>query len=79
MIRKEGIYTIVVNTNPALAGSLVTEIIAKITNGTHHEVAKHADKKKLIEKTFEAIAQDQRRISHQFSIGTPKSSVGAFK
>jgi len=76
MIRKEGIYTIVVNTNPALAGSLVTEIIAKITNGTHHEVAKHADKKKLVERTFEAIAQDQRRISHQFSTIASKSRIG---
>jgi magnesium chelatase subunit D len=84
MIKKEGIYTVVINTNPTLAGPstsgfLITKIIATITNGTHHEVAKHADKKKLIEKTFEAIAQDQRRISHQFSVGTPKSSVDAFK
>jgi len=72
LIKKEGIYTVVINTNPVLAGPstsgfLVTEIIAKITNGTHHEVAKHADKKKIIERTFEAIAQDQRKISHQFS------------
>jgi len=84
IIKKEGIYTVVVNTNPTLAGPstsgfLITKIIATITNGTHHEVAKHADKKKLIEKTFEAIAQDQRKISHQFSIGTPKSSVGTFR
>lgn len=77
MIKKEGIYTVVINTNPALAGPaasgfLVTEIIAKITNGTHHEVAKHADKKKLIERTFQAITEDQRRISHQFSSGSSK-------
>jgi magnesium chelatase subunit D len=82
MIKKEGIYTVVINTNPVLAGPsasgfLVTEIIAKITNGSHHEVAKHADRKRLIERTFEAIAQDQRRISHQFSTSASKSSIGA--
>jgi len=76
MIKKEGIYTITVNTNPALAGSLVTELIAKITNGTHHEVAKYADKEKLVERTFEAIAQDQRRISSQFSSNASKLSMG---
>jgi len=82
MIKKEGIYTVVVNTNPALAGPstsgfLITKFIATITNGTHHEVAKRADKKKLIERTFEAIAQDQRRISHQFSTSASKSNIGA--
>jgi len=80
MIKKEGIYTVVVNTNPVLAGPstsgfLITKIIAKITNGTHHEVAKHADKKKLIERTFEAIAQDQKRISHEFSVDASKSNI----
>lgn len=80
MVKKEGIYTVVINTNPALAGPstsgfLVTKIIAKITNGTHHEVAKHADKKKLIERTFESIAQDQRRISHESSVSTSKSNM----
>ena len=82
MIKKEGIYTVVINTNPALAGPstsgfLITKIIATITNGAHHEVAKHADKKKLIEKIFEAIAQDQRGISHQFSFSASKSKIGA--
>jgi magnesium chelatase subunit D len=82
MIKKERIYTVVINTNPALAGSsasgsLITELIATITNGAYHEVAKHADKKKLVERTFEAIALDQKRISHQFSTGASKSSISA--
>jgi len=83
MIRKEGIYAVVVNTNPVLAGPsasgfLVTEIIAKITNGSYHEVAKHADKEKIVKRTFDAIAQDQRKIAHEFSGNPAKSNTSEF-
>jgi len=72
VIRREGIFTVVVNTNPTIAGwetsgFLITELIASITNGTHHKVGRVRSKKELVKKTFEAIAQDQRQISHQFS------------
>ncbi len=72
MIKREGIFTVVVNTNPVIAGweasgYLVTKMIASITNGAHHEVGRVRSKKELVKRTFEAIAQDQRQISHQFS------------
>jgi len=72
MIKREGIFTVVVNTNPTIAGwetsgYLVTKMIASITNGTHHEVGRVRNKKELVKRAFEAIARDQRQISHQFS------------
>jgi magnesium chelatase subunit D len=72
LIKRKGIFTVVVNTNPIIAGCepsgyLVTKIIASITNGTHHEVGRVRSKKELVKGAFEAIAQDQRQISHQFS------------
>ena len=72
MIKREGIFTVVVNTNPVSAGweasgYLVTRMIASIANGTHHEVGRVRSKKELVKRTFEAIAQDQRQISHRFS------------
>ena len=73
MIRKEGIYTVVVNTNPAIGGPqtsgyLVTKMIASITNGSHHDVGIFRSKEKLIEKMFEGIAEDQRVIAHKASL-----------
>jgi len=72
MIKREGIFTVVVNTNPTIAGwetsgYLVTKMIASITNGTHHEVGRFRNKKELVKRAFEAIARDQRQISHHFS------------
>jgi len=69
MIRKQGIYTVVVNTNPVLAGwqssgLLVTKMIAKITNGSHHEVGRISKPGLLVDEIFEAITQDERLIAH---------------
>lgn len=73
MIRKEGIHTVVVNTNPAIegphdSGYLVTKMIASITNGSHHELGGVRSKEGLIEKMFEGIAEDQRVITHKVSL-----------
>jgi Mg-chelatase subunit ChlD len=72
MIKKEGIYTVVVNTNPVLAGwqssgLLVTKMIAKITNGSHHEVGRISKPELLVDEIFEAITQDERLIAHKAS------------
>ncbi len=80
MIKREGIFTVVVNTNPAIggwetSGYLVTEMIASITNGTYHEVGRVRSKKELVKRTFEVIAQDQRQISHQFSKLHPQNTA----
>jgi len=72
MIKKEGIYTVVVNTNPVLmgwqsSGLIVTKLIAKITKGSHHEVGRISKPEQLVDKIFEAITQDERIIAHQAS------------
>jgi hypothetical protein len=71
IIKREGIFTVIVNTNPVIAGwessgYLVTQMIASITNGAYHEVGRVKSRKELVKRTFEAIAQDQRQISHRF-------------
>jgi len=73
MIRKEGIYTVVVNTNPHYLGRetygfAVTKIISSITNGSHHQVGRVAHRKELVERIFEGITEDQRKIAHDVSL-----------
>jgi len=72
MIKREGIYAVVVNTNPVLmgwqtSGLLVTKMIAKITNGTHHEVGRISKAEGLVEEIFEAITRDERLIIEKAS------------
>jgi len=73
MIKREGAYTVVVNTNPHYYGRetygfAVTEIIASMTNGTHHVVGKLAQGKDLVERIVSGIAEDQRLIAHKASL-----------
>jgi len=72
MIKKEGINTVVVNTNPVLmgwqsSGLLVTRMIAKVTNGSHHEVGRILKPEHLVDAIFEAITEDERSIAHKTS------------
>jgi Mg-chelatase subunit ChlI/Mg-chelatase subunit ChlD len=69
MIRKEGIHTIVVNTNPHLYGRetygfSVTRQIASITGGNLHVVGRFVGEEELTERIFEKIAEDQKLIAH---------------
>ncbi|MDH5449724.1 MAG: VWA domain-containing protein [Candidatus Bathyarchaeota archaeon] len=78
IIKKEGIYTVVVNTNPHYYGRetygfAVTKIISSITNGSHHQVGRLTHGKELVERIFEGITEDQRKITHEVSL-SPKSS-----
>ena len=71
MIRREGIYTVVVNTNPYLGGRetygyTVTKQIAALTNGTCHEVGKLRGEK-LVKKMVEGLTEDRRIIAHDAS------------
>jgi len=73
MIRKEGIHTVVVNTNPHYMGRetygfAVTEIISSITSGSHHQVGRVTSGKELVERIFEGISEDQRKIAHEVSL-----------
>jgi len=71
VIKREGIYTVVVNTNPYIRGRetygyAVTKQIAKLTNGTYHEVGKLYGEK-LVRRMFEGISEDKRIIAHDAS------------
>jgi Mg-chelatase subunit ChlD len=73
MISREGVHTVVVNTNPHFYGRetygfAVTQRIASITNGSHHEVGKLAHGEELVENIFERLAEDQRQITHEVSL-----------
>ncbi len=67
MIKREGIHTIVVNTNPHMYGRetygfLVTRIIASKANGSHHSIGRLTTKADMIENMIELISEDQRKI-----------------
>lgn len=75
MVRRAGIYTVVVNTNPHFHGRetygfQVTQAIASMTNGGHHAVGRLAHGKELVERIFTGIAEDQRLISHKASLSS---------
>ena len=67
MIKREGIHTIVINTNPHMYGRetygfLVTKSIASITNGNHHVIGRLTTKENMIEEVIERIREDQQKI-----------------
>jgi magnesium chelatase subunit D len=72
VIKKEGINTIVVNTNPRLYGRetygfVVTRNIASITQGALHEVGRLATKDQFAQRIVEGIAEDRKLIGHNES------------
>jgi magnesium chelatase subunit D len=73
MIRKEGIHTVVINTNPHMYGRetfgfVVTELIAKNTYGRLHTVGRLTTEPELVEEIIEKVAEDQRSIAHEASL-----------
>jgi len=73
MIKKAGIYTVVVNTNPHFYGRetygfAVTQHIASITSGSHHTVGRLAQEEEMVEQIMGRIAEDQRLITHDASL-----------
>jgi len=72
MIKKEAVYTVIINTTststglPRTSGSITTRMIASITNGVHHDASKGiiAHGQKSASEISEAIFQAQRQISH---------------
>ena len=76
MISREGIHTIIVNTNPHVLGKetygrIVTETIAAITGGAHHFVGRAFTAEELVENVTTKIAEDQRRIAYEASRISP--------
>jgi hypothetical protein len=67
MIRREGIHTTVINTNPHLYGRetygfIVTKLIASITNGNHHVIGRLTTKEYMVKDMIERIREDQLKI-----------------
>jgi len=67
MIKREGIHTIVVNTNPHLYGRetygfVVTKRVASLTGGSHHVIGRLASKEDMMDDMIELIREDQKKI-----------------
>ncbi|UCG00966.1 MAG: VWA domain-containing protein [Candidatus Heimdallarchaeota archaeon] len=78
-IEREGIHTVIVNTNPHYIGRetygfAVTKIITSITKGSHHQISRLSDGEELVEDIFEGISEDQRKIS----AGVPLSQLNVW-
>jgi magnesium chelatase subunit D len=74
MVKREGIHTIVVNTNPHMYGRetygfLVTEQIAALAGGTHHAIGRLTTQEELVKNMVGKIREDQRSIVSQKRIG----------
>jgi magnesium chelatase subunit D len=68
MIKREGIQTIVVNTNPHLYGRetygfAVTQAIALATNGSHHAIGRLTTNKDMVRDMIEGIKEDQKKMA----------------
>ena len=67
LIKKEGIHTVIVNTNPHLVGkesygNIVASHIAAITGGSVHDVGRIFSKEEFVNKVMDQIVEDRRRI-----------------
>lgn len=74
MIKREGIHTVVVNTNRHLFGYetyglAVTKVIASLSGGTHHAIGTLATPESLTENMIERVRKDQRRIVFERGLG----------
>jgi Mg-chelatase subunit ChlI/Mg-chelatase subunit ChlD len=70
LIKREGIHTVVINTNPHMYGRetygfFVTEAIASITKGSHHVIGRLTTNRDLVENMIEQIREDQRKIINE--------------
>ncbi|MEM3579078.1 MAG: AAA family ATPase [Candidatus Bathyarchaeia archaeon] len=70
LVRREGINTIVINTNPHFYGRetygfLVTKTIAHLTRGSHHEIGKLTTPKDMVKNMIELIKENQRKIVYE--------------
>jgi Mg-chelatase subunit ChlI/Mg-chelatase subunit ChlD len=76
MIKREGIHTIVINTNPHFYGRetygfTVTKMIASITGGSHHEVGKFTTRTEMVQDIIAKIKEDQKRIFSEKDVVKP--------
>jgi magnesium chelatase subunit D len=67
MVKREGIQTMVINTNPHMYGRetygfVVTKGVASITSGSHHAIGTLTTREYLIQDMINSIKEDQKRI-----------------
>lgn len=67
MVKREGIHSVVINTNPHMYGRetygfQITEQIAYITGGSHHVIGTLTTERDLVNNMVERIREDQRAI-----------------
>ncbi|MEM2102654.1 MAG: VWA domain-containing protein [Candidatus Bathyarchaeia archaeon] len=79
LVKREGIHTIVINTNPHFAGRetygfAVTELIARKTGGNLHTIGLVQTNKEFVENMINSIIEDQRQITYQATKTTVKSN-----
>jgi magnesium chelatase subunit D len=72
MIKREGIRTIIINTNPHMYGRetygfAVTDIISAITGGSHHIVGRLATREDVVKNMVERIREDQQKIFYEMA------------
>ena len=70
MVRREGMHTIIINTNPHVYGRetygfAVTELIARNTNGSLHTIGLTETNKEFVESMIQDILEDQKQIAHE--------------
>ena len=70
LVKREGIHTIIINTNPHMYGRetygfFVTEAIASITKGSHHVIGRLTTNKDIVENMIEQIREDQRKVINE--------------
>ncbi len=74
LIKKEGINMVIVNTNPHVFGRetyglYVTEMIAKIADGSLHTLGRLRSKEDFVNEVMERIAEDREVIVYRTSRG----------
>jgi Mg-chelatase subunit ChlD len=67
LVRREGIHTVVINTNPHMYGRdtygfWITERMAQLTGGTHHAIGTLTTNAELVENMIGHIKEDERTI-----------------
>jgi Mg-chelatase subunit ChlI/Mg-chelatase subunit ChlD len=70
LVKREGIHTIVINTNPHIYGRetygfWITEHLAYLTGGTHHAIGKLTTHEELVENMIGRIKEDERTITSE--------------
>jgi Mg-chelatase subunit ChlD len=79
IMRREGVHTVVINTNPSIFGReayghVVTEIIASTTKGSHHALGRLSSED-MVESMIDRIKEDQRTIVYKKTPAHTQPSV----